>query len=325
MFQFVKRKVKKAPLLYTFLVITIFFHLMYILPVAYNNSLDSSNGILNLSKFHLRVIDLSLVSFGEILSLSFSYIILNNLLYDKKVAFKKNILIAFSVIVLTFITRHFIVWLLNITCNFSLFYNNNLSIEGYTVWWFSYGFINESIGLVSISKDILLFTFLCSILNKQQVILLSQKFISQLTNSKSIIQQDSGFNEPEENIASRDNLKNNEDLITVLLVGKGNEKKFIRVEDILYFVSDGNYIDIFMIDNDYTIRMTLKDLELKLPDYFFRVHRSNIINLNKVASLKQNSNLNIYKAKMLNQKEIPCSRKYQKIIKEKLTKIKRQE
>ena len=62
----------------------------------------------------------------------------------------------------------------------------------------------------------------------------------------------------------------------------------------------------------------MKELEGKLPNCFLRVHRSNIINLNKVSCMKQNPNLKI---KMLNNKEVVISRSNQKIVKAKLSEI----
>ena len=69
--------------------------------------------------------------------------------------------------------------------------------------------------------------------------------------------------------------------------------------------------------------MALKELQSKLPNYFARFHRSNILNLYKVKALKQDPLKNILKAKIINDLEVIVSRTYHKSIKDKLALIKK--
>ena len=59
---------------------------------------------------------------------------------------------------------------------------------------------------------------------------------------------------------------------------------FLDVDDIIYIESDGNYSTLFL-QNQKKIVITkkLKEVDAMLPEhYFFRIHNSYIINLNKI-------------------------------------------
>lgn len=80
-----------------------------------------------------------------------------------------------------------------------------------------------------------------------------------------------------------------------------NEVK-INFEDILYIKSDKNYIDIQTTEKKYSVRITLDNFQKDLnPSIFHRVHRSYIINKEKI-SKKTTTSVHI------NEYEIPISR-----------------
>ncbi|MFT5822605.1 MAG: DNA-binding LytR/AlgR family response regulator [Crocinitomix sp.] len=63
----------------------------------------------------------------------------------------------------------------------------------------------------------------------------------------------------------------------------GNSLVKVNPEEILFAQADDNYTIIFTTGKKYTLSSTLKKIESKLPsDKFIRVHRSYIINLNKI-------------------------------------------
>jgi len=63
----------------------------------------------------------------------------------------------------------------------------------------------------------------------------------------------------------------------------------ILIEDILYFHSDMKYIDIYTSDSRFTIRYTLSDIVAKFKQhYFMQIHRSYIVNINKVNQVGPN-------------------------------------
>ena len=61
----------------------------------------------------------------------------------------------------------------------------------------------------------------------------------------------------------------------------------ILLKDIFSCISDKNYVDIFTQNKSYRIRMTLTQLLDMLDDRFFRVSRSEIINIEKIAETKK--------------------------------------
>ena len=57
----------------------------------------------------------------------------------------------------------------------------------------------------------------------------------------------------------------------------------IKVYDIKWIKSEGNYLDIFCINSKYLIRYSLKEFLNQLPsDIFIQVHRSYIVNIHFV-------------------------------------------
>jgi len=59
---------------------------------------------------------------------------------------------------------------------------------------------------------------------------------------------------------------------------------FLDIDDIIFVESDGNYSTIYTVENQkIVITKKLKEVDALLPDhYFFRIHNSFIINLNKI-------------------------------------------
>jgi DNA-binding LytR/AlgR family response regulator len=61
----------------------------------------------------------------------------------------------------------------------------------------------------------------------------------------------------------------------------------IRVSDIYYLEAKKDYVIIHTSDNVYTVHATMKDMVRVLPDdLFIRTHRSYIVNIDKVFSIK---------------------------------------
>lgn len=70
-----------------------------------------------------------------------------------------------------------------------------------------------------------------------------------------------------------------------------------------YFKSEANYIAIVFRNKKILTLMALKDLEPKLPDFFQRVHRSYIINLNMIDVIDTG-------AVEINKDHVPVSQRY---------------
>lgn len=72
-----------------------------------------------------------------------------------------------------------------------------------------------------------------------------------------------------------------------LKVRDGDHIQFVPVEDVEWFEADGNYVILHQEEGDSRIRSTLTGLEESLdPDTFVRVHRSVILNLDRLREVQ---------------------------------------
>jgi len=100
--------------------------------------------------------------------------------------------------------------------------------------------------------------------------------------------------------------------VTKLLLEEQNRFVVIEPETILYAVRDERVIQIHTLQETFTSKMTLQQLEEKLHSYpFFRTHRSYLVNLQYVAELVPWFN-GAYNLKLKTGKpaQIPVSRSY---------------
>jgi two-component system LytT family response regulator len=62
--------------------------------------------------------------------------------------------------------------------------------------------------------------------------------------------------------------------------------RIVPVEQIDFITANGSYVELHINDETYVIRERMQDLEVRLdPDCFFRIHRSTIVQLDKIESL----------------------------------------
>jgi DNA-binding LytR/AlgR family response regulator len=82
----------------------------------------------------------------------------------------------------------------------------------------------------------------------------------------------------------------------------------IRLDDVLYFESEKDYVFIYTEQKRYLTLLSLKQLEKELPtDRFLRIHRSFVVSLDKVDLLEGNH-------VVIKGKQIPVSRSVQDVI-----------
>ncbi len=75
-----------------------------------------------------------------------------------------------------------------------------------------------------------------------------------------------------------------------IFVKKNTTLLKLNFNDIVYIEALENYIIINTFDEKFTIHFTMKSIEEKLPkNKFKRIHRSYIINLNKIKGIEENS------------------------------------
>lgn len=89
---------------------------------------------------------------------------------------------------------------------------------------------------------------------------------------------------------------------------------FLKVSDIDWIESAGNYVRIHSGKNNYLIRETMINMEKKLDsDLFFRIHRSTIVNVDKVKELEQWFHGD-YQVTMHSGEKLTMSRNYKELL-----------
>ena len=116
-----------------------------------------------------------------------------------------------------------------------------------------------------------------------------------------------------EDILIKFNAKLNHKKITINTDGK---LVFLEPKEIIYVASDGNYSTLFLAENKkMVVTKKLKEIDELLPsDYFFRIHNSYIINLNKIKEFLKSDGYVILE----NNVKIPVSRQKKSAFLEKL-------
>ncbi len=96
----------------------------------------------------------------------------------------------------------------------------------------------------------------------------------------------------------------------VLLIKQGYEKCKLQLQDILYLEAMKDYTRIVVPGKQYLVLTTLSHMQDKLPpERFVRIHRSYIVSLDKIVSVKGNK---IF----LPSAELPVGKLYKNILKD---------
>lgn len=113
------------------------------------------------------------------------------------------------------------------------------------------------------------------------------------------------------------NTVNDNKRMTSITVKKGDSITFIKLDDVCYFEAKDKYVNITTDKGTYLTEKTLTQLENQLPDFFFRVHRSFVINTNYVLEVNKHFNSR-YIIKLNNKKltQITTGRSYLNAIKD---------
>ena len=98
---------------------------------------------------------------------------------------------------------------------------------------------------------------------------------------------------------------------------KGNDIISIPYNDIMYIEKNGHDVILHTTSNVFVERISLNEISKRLPVFFIRAHKSYIVNINKVLSLRINELF------LPNNVTIPVSRSYLTNIKKKLLEIAR--
>ncbi|MBK9271586.1 MAG: response regulator transcription factor [Saprospiraceae bacterium] len=92
-----------------------------------------------------------------------------------------------------------------------------------------------------------------------------------------------------------------------IFIKDGTKKVKVVFEELLFLKSEGNYISFVTKDKSILSLMTSKDIEDKLPGNFLRVHRSYLVNMNRVDSVSSEELI-------IGKYTIPISHKHRKEV-----------
>lgn len=105
-----------------------------------------------------------------------------------------------------------------------------------------------------------------------------------------------------------------------LVVKSGGRVFFVRTEDIDWVEASGNYVRLHMKEQSYLFRETMNQMEARLdPQRFFRIHRSRIVNTERIKELQPWFN-GEYVVVLQNGTQLRLSRSYREKLEERLGK-----
>ena len=98
---------------------------------------------------------------------------------------------------------------------------------------------------------------------------------------------------------------------------KGDTEYYLSLKEILFFETEENGICAHTIDDIYSVKYKLYELEGLLPGYFTRVSKSTILNINNIYTITRSISSNRVEFQNTH-KQIYVSRYYYKELKNKL-------
>ncbi|MEO8752028.1 MAG: LytTR family DNA-binding domain-containing protein [Casimicrobiaceae bacterium] len=91
----------------------------------------------------------------------------------------------------------------------------------------------------------------------------------------------------------------------------GEEQQLITVDEVTYFRSDVKYTRVVTADREWLIRKPVRELCMELdPQRFWQVHRSVIVNLSEIASIRRDFRGHIHLRLKERGEELPVSQPY---------------
>jgi two-component system, LytTR family, response regulator len=89
----------------------------------------------------------------------------------------------------------------------------------------------------------------------------------------------------------KESIQNQPDYLTRLMIKASNRVVLVRVEDIDFIEADGNYAKLHVGRKAHLLREKMHDLEERLdPAKFVRIHRSIIVNLDRIKEMQPHFN-----------------------------------
>lgn len=94
-----------------------------------------------------------------------------------------------------------------------------------------------------------------------------------------------------------------------ILIKINDKYKRISIHQIEFIQSDSKYVTLHVGQRKFSLRSTLKNIELILPNHFLRIHSSYIVNLKHIQTIQvQEQNVELTNG------SVPFSRKYKSVL-----------
>ncbi len=107
------------------------------------------------------------------------------------------------------------------------------------------------------------------------------------------------------------------DYLRLIKVKTGSDLRFVPVSEIIFFKAEDKYTIVQTPTNEFLIKTPIKDLETQLdPDTFWRVHRSAIVNIDRVKRIKRSFTNQMIIGFDNTDQTIPVSRSYEHLFKQ---------
>ena len=111
-------------------------------------------------------------------------------------------------------------------------------------------------------------------------------------------------------IEDKDQIKNKSEYLSRIMIKNKEQILLVPVTEIIWIEAAGDYVYIHTVSHKYLCREKLIALEAKLnPDEFARVHRSSIVNITMIESLRPNDRGD-YELCLKNKEKLKLSRNY---------------
>ncbi|WP_353779667.1 response regulator [Winogradskyella sp. 3972H.M.0a.05] len=104
----------------------------------------------------------------------------------------------------------------------------------------------------------------------------------------------------------------------ILIVKEKNELFRLKIKDIVYIKAENNYVSLVLNDGLFKKRISIKNISEKLDENFLRVHRSYIINKDKIQKMRHVKSGD-YLFLMSNEKTVFSSKSYRSNVQKLIT------
>lgn len=114
-----------------------------------------------------------------------------------------------------------------------------------------------------------------------------ERFAAALNRAREVVRQREDGQQQQQIIKMLEQLKDPPDYLEWLTVKKNERILMLRADDIHYIEAQGNYVQLKFENTSHLLREKMDSLEAQLnPKTFVRVHRSTIVNANRIKELQ---------------------------------------